>query len=203
MTSENSRGPRGPYAKSAQLRKEILDACVTVFADNGFHGSTMSAIAQRAGIGQTRLLHHFASKAELLTAMLASHEQRMAEIIESTGSGEDALRAHVREVGRNRERRDLVQLHSIISAEAAVAAHPAHEVYRTRYDQLRLHLTGVFAELRGAGRLKVGTRPDILASQFIAMMDGLQLQWLYSPTTVDVADHLDAFLSTLLIDDAD
>ncbi|XVU27871.1 TetR/AcrR family transcriptional regulator [Actinoplanes sp. CA-054009] len=200
VTSENSRGPRGPYAKSAQLRKEIVDACVAVFADNGFHGTTMSAIAQRAGISQTRLLHHFSGKAELLSEVLTTHEREMAELIDSA-EGAAALQVHVREVGKNRERREVVQLHSIISAEAAVATHPAHEVYRSRYDQLRLHLTGVFAELRGAGRLAVATKPEILASQFIALMDGLQLQWLYNPAAIDVAAQLEAFLATVMTDD--
>jgi AcrR family transcriptional regulator len=196
-----SRGPRGAYAKSAEVRRKILDACVDAFGASGFHGTTMKEIAQRAGISQTGLLHHFAGKEELLAEVLAAHEREAAEIVREADDLH-ALQAQLRVVQLNEKRPGMVQLHSILSSEATASDHPAHEVYRTRYDHLRLHLTRIFAELRGQGRLKVDTKSEILANLFVAVLDGLQIQWLYNSGAVDVSTGIEAFLAGVVADDA-
>lgn len=172
------------------MRQKILDACVEAFGAGGFHGATMKEIAERAGISQTGLLHHFDSKAELLVEVLAAHERETAAIVREADDL-DILRTQLRVVHANEARPGLIQLHSVISSEATTDGHPAHELYRARYHSLRLHLTRIFAELRGRGRLKVDTRPEILANLLIAVIDGLQIQWLYNPRGGRVNRHRD------------
>jgi AcrR family transcriptional regulator len=193
-SSSGVRGPRGSYAKSAEVRQKILDACVEAFGAGGFHGTTMKEIAQRAGISQTGLLHHFSSKTELLSEVLAAHERETTRIVREADDLH-ALQAQLRVAHVNEARPGMVQLHSILSSEATVGDHPAHELYRARYDNLRLHLTRIFAELRGRGRLKVDTKPEILANLLVAVIDGLQIQWLYNPGAVDVPAGIEAFLA--------
>ncbi|GHG14523.1 MULTISPECIES: TetR/AcrR family transcriptional regulator [Amycolatopsis] len=195
------RGPRGSYAKSAEVRQKILDACVEAFGTGGFHGTTMKEIAQRAGISQTGLLHHFSSKTELLTEVLATHERETAKIVREADDLH-ALQAQLRVVQANEARPGMVQLHNILASEATASDHPAHETYRLRYDNLRLHLTRIFAELRGRGRLKVDTKPEILANLLVAVIDGLQIQWLYNPGAADVSAGVEAFLAGVVDDDA-
>ncbi|MDX3229945.1 TetR/AcrR family transcriptional regulator [Streptomyces sp. ME19-01-6] len=199
--SGGARGPRGSYAKTAEVRQKILDACVEAFGAGGFHGATMKDIAERAGISQTGLLHHFGSKAELLVEVLAAHERETAAIVREADDL-DVLQTQLRVVHANKARPGLIQLHSIISSEATADGHPAHELYRARYDSLRLHLTRIFAELRGRGRLKVDTRPEVIANLLIASIDGLQMQWLYNPGAVDVSTGIEAFLAGVVDDEA-
>jgi len=163
--------------------QKILDACVEAFGAGGFHGTTMKDIAERAGISQTGLLHHFDSKAELLVEVLAAHERETAAIVREADDL-DVLQTQLRVARANKARPGLIQLHSIISSEATADGHPAHELYRARYDSLRLHLTRIFAELRGRGRLKLDTRQEVLANLLIAAIDGLQMQWPGDPATV-------------------
>ncbi|MFI9172515.1 TetR/AcrR family transcriptional regulator [Streptomyces lincolnensis] len=167
------------------MRQKILDACVEAFSAGGFHGATMEDIAEQVGISQAGLLHHFDSKAELLAEALAAHERETAAIAREADDL-DLLRTHLQVAHANEACPGLIQLHSIISSEAMTGEHPTHELHRARYDSLRLHLTRVFAELRGRGRLKVDTRLEILADLLIAVIDGLQRQWLYNPGAVDV-----------------
>jgi len=183
------------------VRQKILDACVEAFSAGGFHGTTMKEIAQRAGISQTGLLHHFSGKAELLAEVLASHERETAKIVRDADDLH-TLQAQLQVAHLNEARPGMVQLHTILSSEATVSDHPAHEVYRARYDNLRLHLTRIFAELRGRGRLKVDTEPEILANLLVAVMDGLQLQWLYNPGTVDVPASIESFIANVVDGDA-
>lgn len=46
--------------------KEILTAAMRLFSEVGYHGSSMRAIAREAGIVQSSIYNHFASKEEVL-----------------------------------------------------------------------------------------------------------------------------------------
>ncbi|MEN2739652.1 TetR/AcrR family transcriptional regulator [Microbacterium sp. X-17] len=190
-------GPRGRYAKSEAVRESILVACIEAFSVSGFHGSTMKDIAQRAGISQTGLIHHFPDKAALLVEVLKERDLQMSSIMRSTDQ-HDFFHAQLDVVRDNALRPGLLQLHTTISAEATDAEHPAHELYRERYDNLRTYLTALFEMHQAKGLLRVDASPRALASLFVAALDGLQLQWLYHPEEVDVAESLQALVDALL-----
>src|SRR3954447_16889593 len=65
---------RGPYAKTAARRADILRAARESFAEHGYERSTLRDIAARAGISAVGLLHHFASKEELLMEVVAQRD---------------------------------------------------------------------------------------------------------------------------------
>jgi hypothetical protein len=50
------------------------------------------------------------------------------------------------------------------------------------------------------GYVRVSASPTALANLFVAALDGLQLQWLYNPDEVDVAESLEALIDALLSD---
>ncbi|ANW65529.1 TetR family transcriptional regulator [Mycobacterium sp. djl-10] len=62
---EQSRRP----GKTA--REEILDAAAELFTTNGFASTSTRAIADAVGMRQASLYHHFATKDDLLDALLA------------------------------------------------------------------------------------------------------------------------------------
>jgi AcrR family transcriptional regulator len=51
-------------------RTQILDAATTVFAEKGFHHATIKDIARQAGIADGTIYTYFASKTEVLLAIL-------------------------------------------------------------------------------------------------------------------------------------
>lgn len=51
-------------------RDDILDRAEAHFAEHGYQGASLSAIARSAGLGNPGLLHHFPSKAKLYRAVL-------------------------------------------------------------------------------------------------------------------------------------
>jgi TetR/AcrR family transcriptional regulator, fatty acid metabolism regulator protein len=55
---------------AAARRKQILDAATQVFAEKGFHRATVKEIARVAGIGDGTIYTYFASKDEVLLAVL-------------------------------------------------------------------------------------------------------------------------------------
>ena len=58
-------------------REEILRAAMAEFAENGFGGARIDAIAERAGVNKKLIYYYFAAKDELFTAVL---EQTYADI---------------------------------------------------------------------------------------------------------------------------
>src|SRR6266704_3908068 len=54
----------------AARRTQILDAAITVFSEKGFHRATIKEIARVAGIADGTIYTYFASKDEILLAVL-------------------------------------------------------------------------------------------------------------------------------------
>ncbi|GAB4541631.1 MAG: TetR/AcrR family transcriptional regulator [Anaerolineales bacterium] len=51
-------------------REDILDAAAQVFRQKGFHGASMSDIAETLGVQKASLYHHVSSKQEILLELL-------------------------------------------------------------------------------------------------------------------------------------
>ncbi|MFI6284233.1 TetR/AcrR family transcriptional regulator [Streptomyces sp. NPDC051018] len=71
-----------------ETRQRLLDATIDCLVEYGFAGTTNQRVQERAGISRGALLHHFASKADLLTA--ATHhvaELRLARLHEEADTG--------------------------------------------------------------------------------------------------------------------
>ncbi|PSJ57096.1 TetR/AcrR family transcriptional regulator [Pseudaminobacter soli (ex Li et al. 2025)] len=57
-------------ARRRELKERLFDAAIWVALENGFGKVTLDAIARQAGISKGGLLHHFATKKDLIRAML-------------------------------------------------------------------------------------------------------------------------------------
>lgn len=187
---------RGPYAKTRRVRQEIIEAAVEVFAESGYRATTMKEIAARAGISEGGLVHHFPNKDELLSQVLDRHEQRAATHIPKGSSGIAALQALVDIMEQDSRDPGIAELHSMLAAEATNPDHPAHEHYRSRYENVRRFATRCFELLEEEGRIKSPLTAGQLGASFVALLDGLQLQWLYAPESVTPAPTLRAFLNS-------
>ncbi|MEU4315245.1 TetR/AcrR family transcriptional regulator [Nocardia sp. NPDC024068] len=192
--------PRGSYSKGIAKRTEILDAALELVARVGFRRTTVRELADAVGLSQSGLLHHFGTKEQLFTEILRYRDEvdrrTFAGPAGGTGSGELPA-AIVNLVRHNAEVPGLVQLYSRYSSEAADPGHPAHDFFRQRYEQARGDLTETITRLRTAGRLPADLDGDRLAVLVFAMIDGLQMQWMYD-SSIDMADHIAFFWEMIL-----
>lgn len=189
---------RGPYAKTAGVRRRILDAAMEVFAETGYRATTMKEIAERAGISQRGLVHHFANKADLLAAVLEVREAQSAVLMPPLGSSIEAFAGMLDVVAENNNRPGLVELYSVLTAEGTDPEHPGHEHFRQRYSDLRDYFTFAFDALRAHGELESTLSSKDLAAGFVGLIEGLQIQWLYDRKTVDLEPILRAFLESVI-----
>jgi AcrR family transcriptional regulator len=93
--------PRPPRKRltAEQRRDSILDAALEVFAQRGFHGSSIDEIAHAAGVSKALIYEHFPSKRDLHVSLLERHTQEIFELLAESAAtsdpGEVRLRAGV------------------------------------------------------------------------------------------------------------
>ncbi|MFJ2115317.1 MULTISPECIES: TetR/AcrR family transcriptional regulator [unclassified Streptomyces] len=200
----NASNGRGPYAKTAEVRRRILEACVDAFGETGFYGATMKDIAKRAGISHTGLLHHFARKEGLLIAVLELRDELSAQFLTSADAMDpssnpvEALRGMLTVVVDNELQPGIMELHCVLSGEATSPGHPAHTYFAKRYRSVRRFYTDAYTELAKRGELRSEATPETLATMTIALINGLQAQWLFDRDSVRMESAIHAFLRSVV-----
>ena len=86
----------------------------------------------------------------------------------------------------------------ILSGEGASVEHPLHEYFVERYERVYTMIRDAFDEAAERGELREGVDSASAAKTVIALLDGLQLQWLLHREDVDMAADLRRYLQLLL-----
>jgi AcrR family transcriptional regulator len=72
-------------------RRRLRDAALVEFAARGLEGTTVSAIADRAGVNKERLYSYFGDKNALWELVLSTELERLAAGVELAGAGLDDI----------------------------------------------------------------------------------------------------------------
>jgi AcrR family transcriptional regulator len=183
-----------------ETRARILAEAYGVFADRGYRGSSIDAVARAAGLSRQGVLHHFASKQALLLALLDERDQELGNMPEpGRESAERMLGTARATISAILAQRQLVALAHALGAEAAGEDHPAHDWLTRRYDRLRAALSDAFRVSFELGELAPRVDPDALAALILAATEGLEAQWLAQPDAVDVEQGI-ALLHGMIFD---
>jgi len=187
-----------PNARGDQSRETILDVAERHFGDRGFRGVSTAAIAEDAGISDPGLLHHYGSKEGLLRALLNQRFSLDAPKLRDgvTISTRDLLALIEGIVIENCERRAGVRLMMVLLGESISDEHPTHDHFQRRYARVRQILSQHVRDGRAAGEIRSDIVPEQLATVLIAIMDGLQLQWLLDEQ-VDMASAVKLFVEMI------
>ncbi|WP_030777944.1 TetR/AcrR family transcriptional regulator [Streptomyces sp. NRRL S-920] len=178
--------PRGE-----ERRAEILRAALEVIAERGYRGASLGAVAERVGLTQQGLLHYFPTKEALLVAVLEARDQW-----DAVPHGEWRLDLLGSLVEYNAMRPGIVQTFSALLGESVTDGHPARPFFTGRYEAVRESFAAVLRAEYGE-RLPGGLTPEAAAPLMVAVMDGLQYQWLLDPESVDMPGAFRAFLALL------
>ena len=104
--------------KSAMTREGILDAAVSCFVDIGYAATTTARIAEVAGVSRGAMLHHFASKAELVQAAVEHLHRKLVALYSASI---DAITHDLAVAERNR--RGLRGYWNYLSSDLFIAYH--------------------------------------------------------------------------------
>ncbi len=176
-------------------RERILRAAIRLFTAHGFRGASLDAVAAEVGISRQGVLHYFPSKTHLLLGVLELRDQDdMARAEEGVGHP-DLATGLLEVVAHNQREPDLTRLYTVLSAESVAPEHLGHEHFQERYRMARTVIAQAVQDEQLAGRLNADIDPVDLATLLVAVMDGLQVQFLLEPESVDMVASLRAFLS--------
>jgi AcrR family transcriptional regulator len=177
--------------RSEERRAEIVRAALEVIAERGYRGTSLAAVAERVGLTQQGLLHHFPTKDALLVAVLKERDQWDA--MPHNRWRIDLLCSLVE---YNAMRPGIIQTFSALLGESVTEGHPARSYFTDRYRQVRADITAALRTEYG-DRLPNGLTPERTAPLLVAVMDGLQYQWLLDPESVDMPGAFRDFLRLL------
>ncbi|CAN7288506.1 TetR family transcriptional regulator [Phenylobacterium sp. LjRoot225] len=183
-------------------RQQILEAAIRLIGQLGYHGFTVQKLAQQCGLTNGGLLHYFGSKEQLLVSILEERDRREAEIIpadvefQQATSGEaeysraSVLRMFRAIVARSIAQPELLRLLIVLQSEALSREHPAHDYFLRREGMVLAEfanvLTGHVENPRGAAR------------RILALMGGLEQQWLRADQAFDLAAECDEAFALVL-----
>jgi AcrR family transcriptional regulator len=195
-----SSGNAHPRPATERKRTDILRAAIETFGTKGSVNGTLNDVAEQVGITHAGVLHHFGSKQNLLLEMLEFRDRDdVAHLASKRIPDGPALFAHlVATAQRNALRPGIVQVYTVLSAESVTDEHPATAFFEDRYRVLRGEVADAFRALCAQQGV---AEPDTIAhasAAILAVMDGLQLQWLLDPTAVDLAAASEFAIETIV-----
>lgn len=185
-----------PGRRRADRRGEILKAAMAVIAERGYRGASLAAVAERVGITQQGLLHYFPTKEDLLVALLEARDEWDTAGTTEQATGPWPLDLLATLVEYNSSRPGVVQTFSALLGESVTGDHPAREFFTRRYATIRASLTETLRREFG-DRLPGNLTPEAVAPLVIAVMDGMQFQWLLDPDEADMAASFSALVQLL------
>lgn len=189
MERATARRARRPREGTARRREDILRAAMATFGNRGYSKGSLVDIADQVGMTHAGVLHHFGSKDQLLLEVLSYRDKTDVEHLQGQRipGGLDLFRHLVTTARLNAGRPGIVQTFAVLSSESVTADHPAKAFFRDRYTQLRSEVGEALAEVCADDDQPAPAALDAAAAAVLAVMDGLQVQWLLDPDAVDLA----------------
>lgn len=194
--------PRAEQRPPGSTRLALLEAAAEVFAEQGYAGAGVDAIAGRAGVTGGALYRHFASKAELLLEVVAQAvhalplAERLAATSEPTPDFFSQLVAIYAQPALRRVRRLAIEIHAAASRDAE-AARLLLEFNRSMHRSLCEQLERCVA----AGAISAALDAERTASLLLVIVMGLAHLDTLEPTLIGdpaFARSLERAVATLL-----
>jgi TetR/AcrR family transcriptional repressor of nem operon len=179
------------------LREAFLDAGRTEFHVNGYHGTGVAAIAQRAGGPKGSFYNHFASKEELAVAVIAGYadSRRMEMLDESMVTPLARIRAHFEYLQADLARHDYKRgcMFGNFAAEVASTNDTLRLVVDEALDYWGEHLAGALEDARARGDIAASVDPLSTARLLVDAWEGAAMR----AKAVGDSSPIDNFISVV------
>ncbi|MFI9105325.1 TetR/AcrR family transcriptional regulator [Streptomyces fildesensis] len=182
MDALTTRAPK--QDRSRATRRKLLEAAVSCLAERGWSGSTVSAVAERAGVTRGAAQHHFPTREDLFTAAI----EHVAE------EWLDAVRERARALPRDGESRTRAVVDMLVGVYTGPLFRAALHLWVAAADeeQLRPRVNALEA--------RIGREAHRLAVEFLDADESVEGVRESVQATLDMARGLG--LANLLSDDS-
>jgi AcrR family transcriptional regulator len=174
---------RPSYAerRKLQLREEIIDAAIDVFAESGYHDAGVADIAKRVGIGHSTFYRHFENKRAILdevvdTVMARAMAAIAAENAPDAASTLDEYRAQAARIGAAlADISSDVRVVRLLLIEAASVDADLRQRIDEMFDLAVQMNTGFYEHGRDRGYLRADLDTTATSRAVIGMIFGLAM----------------------------
>ena len=188
-------------ARGVLRRGQILDAALALFAEHGYRATSVAAVAAAVGLTEQGVLHHFPSTDALVRAVLehrAAVEPEAQEHVAEPGGGIGSLLripglAHVL-----LQSPALMRFDVVVEGESIAEGGAAQEHVRDRLRVVRDGLAALLTEGVRRGELRDDVEVDVVATEVVALMNGIQTQWVLDPERVDLPASYERYFHALV-----
>ena len=163
-------------------RRLILDAAITVFAQQGFHHCRVSDVADEAGVAYGLVYHYFDSKEEMLNELFLERWQIMLDAIgEIDGRDELAPREKLHQVAgfiidSYRHEPDLMK---VIIVEVTRAANSFGRLHLEKIREAYAKIADIVESARQDGTFKQDISAQFAAMCFYGAIEQLLSGWIF------------------------
>ncbi|MEU0544347.1 TetR/AcrR family transcriptional regulator [Nocardia sp. NPDC005978] len=190
--------PPASETNPGETRERIVRAAMELFAEKGFHATSVAEIGDRAGIQRGALYYHIGSKEELLFQIRRGYTQLMLDaavaIAEGAGDPLDKLRA-------------LIRAHVLLiiehQHEVTIALRDAGALTGERQADLQTLRDGiqdswqrVFDDAHAAGQVRTGDH--VVTNSVVAMLNMVSA-W-YRPGGEHTPGEIAEILTSTILD---
>jgi AcrR family transcriptional regulator len=173
--------PKISDAKRESRRRQILDAALSCFSENGFHQAGMADIVRRSGLSQGAVYLYFQSKDDLIEALADDRHRREAvlnSVAQAAADPLEGLRALVRvyadwAVDRAGEKRRRVGVHGWAEA---LRNKRVHARVVEGIEMPRAFIVALVERAQHECVIRSDVSADAVARSLIALFQGFVLQ---------------------------
>ena len=171
----------------AERKQQLVRAAIECLAEGGIAGFTVERICKKAGISRGLISHHFDGKDALLVAAYDAMTVHLTDLVaiglgQSDGEPVAALRETIA-ANFSTDLTDQPTLKAWLAVWGEVASNgEMKSLHRKRYDVYRANLAAAIDRIAQERGRRVDANQ--LATAFIALIDGLWLEWCLDPAVV-------------------
>jgi AcrR family transcriptional regulator len=155
-----------------EARERIVQTALLVFAEKGYHETTMEDIAERLGVSEGAIYLYFKSKRELFKAIGESGEHQIGQIISSSIGNEDPVKAFFDSVVNAYEQYEpisglIIELMAEASRDASL-----RKMFRDDFDEDGKMLGNFLEELKKRSLIGAETDAHSISMGLLALFYG-------------------------------
>jgi TetR/AcrR family transcriptional regulator, fatty acid metabolism regulator protein len=168
-------------APAPDKRRAILDAAITVFAQQGFHSARVSDVAAEAGVAYGLVYHYFDSKEQMLNELFSERWKLLLEASQEMQRSDASPRDKLRGVASFiiESYRHEPELMKVIIVEVTRAA---NSFGRTHLPEIRAAydvVAGIVSDAQETGEFRDDVDPDFAAMLFYGAIEQLLSGWIF------------------------
>ena len=167
----SNRNPGGRTRKSQETRRALLEAAARMFAEHGYHETSVPDIVQAAGVGHGTFYEYFASRRDILLALTKPvTDTRVRRPILKSQNLADRIRAEI--FWYLSDHVEHLELSKVWHAASNFDA----EIAETRHRERDRRITRVRKGIESA-EVRTDIDPGIAAAALVAMLEEFTHRW--------------------------